>query len=274
MVTWDGAPLIAVEWRDESAAPQSGNEAPEAIAAAIRQGWELAQRQQLPLTVALLRPASTPPQSSDEIDRASEAAWAQMDRWLEAAVPGITARAVVRTGDPLAEIVDELRQSDEPACLLVPASSSQLIASARSIVEQTSAPVWFRPQPADMPIFLFPCPAGSDLAPVLSAAVPLTRDLSGRLLLGSAIAPDASDADREQRTGEIARTLYQFDYRTIAGGVKIEVVAGDAAALVRELRTREAVQTVAWPDVAELPAPWSELGDGSVWFARRDGVLV
>ncbi len=267
MVTWDGAPLIAVEWRDESAAPQSGNEPPEAIAAAIRQGWELAQRQQLPLTVALLRPAATPPQSGDEIDRASEVAWAQMDRWLESIVPGIAARAVVRTGDPLAEIVDELRQSDEPACLLVPASSSQLIASARMLVEQTSAPVWFRPQPADMPIFLFPCPVGSDLAPVLSAAVPLTRDLSGRLLLGSAIAPDA---DREQRTGEIARTLYQFDYRTIAGGVKIEVVPGDLAALVRELRTREAIQTVAWPAVPELPAPWSELENGSVWFARRD----
>lgn len=274
MVTWDGAPLIAVEWRDEYAAPQSGNEAPEAIAAAIRQGWELAQRQQLPLSVVLLLPPSAPQPSDDEIDRASEAAWNQMDRWLEAAVPGIAARAVVRTGDPLAEIVDELRQSEEPACLLVPASSTRLIASARTLVEQTSAPVWFRPQPADMPIFLFPCPAGADLAPVLSAAVPLTRDLSGRLLLGSAIAPEASDADREQRTGEIARTLCQFDYRTIAGGVKIEVVAGDAAALVRELRTREAVQTVAWPDVAELPAPWSEFGDGSVWFARRDGVLV
>lgn len=274
MVTWDGAPLIAVEWRDESAALQSGDEAPEAIAAAIRQGWELAQRQQLPLTVALLRPASTFPQSAEEIDRASEAAWAQMDRWLEAAVPGIAARAVVRTGDPLMEIVDELRQSEEPVCLLVPASSTRLLASARALVEQTSAPVWFRPQQADMPIFLFPCPAGADLAPVLSAAVPLTRDLSGRLLLGSAIAPNASDPDREQRTGEIARTLYQFDYRTIAGGVKIEVIPGDLAALVRELRTREVIQTVAWPAVPELPAPWSELENGSVWFARRDTTSV
>ena len=272
MVTWDGAPLVAVEWHEEFSQPQHEN-APDSLTDAFRQAWELAQRQQTPLSVVVIAPPSNAPLDDEEIDRASEAIWHRVDRWLEAAIPGVSARAVVRTGEPLAEILDELRQADPNTCLLVPSASSQLLTQSRSLVEATDIPVWLRPQPADMPIFLVPCPAGPELAPVLSAAVPLVRDLSGRLLLGATIPESASDSDRERRASEIAQTLQQFDYRTIAGGVKIEVVSGDAAALVRELRFREPVKVVACPPLAELEIPWEELSDVSVWFARRGSAL-
>ncbi|WP_337230625.1 hypothetical protein, partial [Proteus terrae] len=76
---------------------------PAALAAAFRQGWELAGRQETPLAVLILVPAAAPPQTEPEIDQASEAIWSRVDGWLDAVVPGVSARVIVRIGSPLTE---------------------------------------------------------------------------------------------------------------------------------------------------------------------------
>ena len=268
LVSWDGFPLVAIEWPGEGGTDAPQDDAPEAIAQALLVGWELAQRAQTSLSVLVIRDREASP-ADEDVDQASEAVWQRVDGWLDRLITDVSARVIVRTGSPAVELLDEVKGTEEEACVLIPESATRLLEAVPRLVAETSHAIWLRPRRRDMPIFLFPCASGPTLAPVLSAAVPLTRDLSGRLLLAGAVPPGSTEEDIEARAMEIGQTLGQFDYRTIAGGVKIEIVPGDEATLLRELGQQEGVDVVVWPGIRAADLPWPEVTERAVWLGRR-----
>ena len=268
IVSWDGSPLVALEWPAGVEADGKQDDAPEAVAHALLVGWELAQRGRTSLSVLVVRGPTDSP-ADEDVDQASEAVWRQVDAWLDRLISDVSARVIVRTGSPVIELLDELRMTEEETCVIIPETARRLLEAAPQLVAGTGHAIWLRPRRRDMPIFLLPSEAGATLAPALSSAVPLVRELSGRLLLGGATPLQSSEAEIQAQATEIARTLSQFDYRTIAGGVKIEIVPGDEATMVRELCRQEAVDVIAWPGQRAANLPWPDLDRQSVWIGRR-----
>lgn len=255
-----GTPFIAVAWSDEfrdTAAP------PEPIAESLQAAsLLLGDIREVVTVIAVI--AAEEPESDEESDRLCAEVWQQLERWTDALIPQQTVRAVVRFGDPVAEVLEELQEQTR-VLLMVP-QSGIVTSGAEQLMAATPGAVWLRPVYRNLALSFLSCDDVAARQDSLRVAVDAARALHGRLLLGLSAPADEEDSARDAKVGELARTLAQFDYRTIPGGTKIEVAACEPADLAETLRKTEPIDIVLETQDRAAALRRALAGD-SVWVA-------
>lgn len=256
-----GTPFVAVAWSDDfrdTAAP------PEPIAESLQAAsLLLGDVREVVTVVAVI--AAEEPESDEESDRLCAEVWTQLERWTDTLIPHQTVRAVVRFGDPVAEVLEEL--GEQPRVLLLVPQSGIVASGAERLLASAPGAVWLRPVYRNLALSFLSCDDVTGRQDSLRVAVDVARTLHGRLLLGLSAPADEDPSARDARLGELARTLSQFDYRTIPGGTKIEVAVCEPAVLAETLRKTEPIDIILETQ-DRAAAVRRALAGESVWVAR------
>lgn len=254
-------PFVAVAWSDEF---QGAATPPESIAESLQAASLLLGDVREVVTVIAVIGAEEP-ESDEESDRLCAEVWTQLEQWTDALIPHQTVRAVVRFGDPVAEVLEELREQTR-VLLLVP-QSGIVTSGAERLMASAPGAVWLRPVYRNLALSILSCDDVEARQDSLRVAVDAARTLHGRLLLGLSAPANEEPSARDARVGDLARTLAQFDYRTIPGGVKIEVAACEPAMLAETLRKTEPIDIVLETQDRATALKRALAGD-SVWVAH------
>jgi hypothetical protein len=242
-------PVVALSWRDDYLTLA---EAPPEITATLHFAGRLHGDSAEALPVIILDSPATSA-TAEEVDHRSQQTWNRLEPWLDAILPGTTVQVVVRAGDPFTELTDELSTAPAGTTLLLASGAEAVASRVNELIGRGISAVWLNPPTTEILTILTPIVPGEPLAPLLRNAVDLALRTQGRILFAAATPTDESDEAVEQYRTELVKTLSHFDYRIIAGGVRLELFRGDLPTVLKKLIHDEKFDVVLWPDDCRKP---------------------